>query len=707
MLVEGEIKKLKWDDTIPKNSGALRSRAGLLDNSFRAQVTFSERRFDVNTLPVDLHRVYKHLERDFGKEYALTVIFIIRTGVELHRAWHMTLLTSKILQQLKDKFGIRMTWELGVIKLKFRIEDGAYELHRKVPYDYDSEFQDLYTKIAVALVDGHVNVDQALIYQMDTKHGLNTAKSGLFLRDFPGRLVLYPLEAATCTVIFFSGDWFDASIAAICGLVAGLIEYFLVSIGGNAKILTDVLVGTSTGAIAGIAYRYFGETTCMPAIFLGTLYWFFYGTAFVLGILEIISGELETGVVRFMAVSVKTFILTLGTTFGMQLTLANSLDAWRDQNGNCGNINLDAEWYRIPLYLLCSASALGQYRFPIKDYWRGLVVQLVGYEVQYQALRELGKRHQKDFLDTAASNVGGAVAAVIAASILSQIIDSLSSYYNARVLQRHTGKYSAFGEFMYSSNVFYVRFSNWFGFGKKGDVTFLNLTEKLKTQSIELNDPIHTRAAIVLTPIEEDLLLDAIVDAEGLNLWALLMPTVYQLVPGSLIAKLWFNAVFPPALETESLTIDGTDLQYKSVTPDQLQEAVFQALMVVAASLAIGLLLGFGIVEAATFLLKKTFCCFKSWDPTGSWRESQKRKESRANFNYTVEEDDPEPDADEEEDYVAEPEPEPKVPDEEDGIVLNPSLASGNFVSESKDEAALETPIVKEVINATAPHKTE
>ena len=107
----------------------------------------------------------------------------------------MTLLTSKILQQLKDKFDIRMTWELGVIKLKFRIEDGSYELHRKVPYDYDSEFQDLYTKIAVALVDGHVNVHQALIFQTETKLGMNTAKSGLFLRDFPGRLVLYPLEA--------------------------------------------------------------------------------------------------------------------------------------------------------------------------------------------------------------------------------------------------------------------------------------------------------------------------------------------------------------------------------------------------------------------------------------------------------------------------------------------------------------------------------
>lgn len=28
-------------------------------------------------------------------------------------------------------------WELGVLRLKFRIEDGDYELHRKVPYDYE------------------------------------------------------------------------------------------------------------------------------------------------------------------------------------------------------------------------------------------------------------------------------------------------------------------------------------------------------------------------------------------------------------------------------------------------------------------------------------------------------------------------------------------------------------------------------------------
>ena len=42
------------------------------------------------------------------------------------------MLTNKILQGVKDKFGLRMTWNLGVIRLKFRVEDGGFELHRKV-----------------------------------------------------------------------------------------------------------------------------------------------------------------------------------------------------------------------------------------------------------------------------------------------------------------------------------------------------------------------------------------------------------------------------------------------------------------------------------------------------------------------------------------------------------------------------------------------
>ena len=125
-------------------------------------------RFDMGQMPEDLQRVFGHLERRFGEEYGLHIVFLIRTAVELHRAWHMTLLTSKIMQQLKDRFSLRTTWTLGVLRLRFRIEDGDYELQRKVPYDYDSEFQDKYTRIAIALIDGHIDVHRALQYQIET-----------------------------------------------------------------------------------------------------------------------------------------------------------------------------------------------------------------------------------------------------------------------------------------------------------------------------------------------------------------------------------------------------------------------------------------------------------------------------------------------------------------------------------------------------------
>ena len=41
------------------------------------------------------------------------------------------------------------------------------------------------------------------------------------------------------------------------------------------------------------------------------------GTAFVVGLLEIIAGEIETGVTRFIGVSVKTFVLCLGAGFAL------------------------------------------------------------------------------------------------------------------------------------------------------------------------------------------------------------------------------------------------------------------------------------------------------------------------------------------------------------------------------------------------------
>ena len=56
------------------------------------------------------------------------------------------------------------------------------------------------------------------------------------------------------------------------------------------------------------------------------------------------------------------------------------------------------------------------------------------------------------------------------------------------------------------------------------------------------------------------------------------MPAVYQLVPGSMIAKLWFESLFPPAAPSDS-------------------SSVFANLMVIATSLAIGLIMGIAVAR--------------------------------------------------------------------------------------------------------------
>lgn len=541
---------------------------------------------------------------------------------------------------------MRMTWNLGVVRLKFRVEDGGFELHRKVPYDYDSEFQDLYMKIAVALVEGHINVHEALIFQSETKKGEHTARIGWFLRDAPGRILLYPWEAATCAVIFFGGDWMDAGVAAICGLVAGTAEYLLGFFGSEAKILTDVIVGTTTGIIAGLFYRFDGERVCLSAIFLGTLYWFFYGTAFVIGILEIIAGELETGVTRFVAVSVKTFVLSLGASFGMLIVLENSSQVWQDQSANCGTIDLDAQWWRIPLYLACSASALAQYRFPIVNYWRGLIVQLVGYEVQYQVQLYFQDNSDSTNVDSAASNVLGAMAAVIAACTLRDVVDRLRHYYFARLLHRLEGDPTACGNFWYYFTAGAVRLGTLIGLGRSSDLLSLRMEQKLRQQTEELRDPMHPRQEIKLEPQEEKMLVETIVSAENLNIWAILMPAVYQLVPGSIIAKLWFNSIFPPPLLQEEAQIPGTNLTYTTFAIDSSQENVFANLMVISTSLALGLMLGFGVFNLLERLFCVCSCLFSGADEEEVEGRLKRERELQAGM-YTApitDEDDPEED---------------------------------------------------------------
>lgn len=334
----------------------------------------------------------------------------------------------------------------------------------------------------LALIEGQINIHEALLYQSEAKNGMHTAKSGLFLRDFPGRLILYPLQAGTCAVIFFSGHWLDGGVAAVCGVAAGLIEYMLGLVGGRAKVLLDVIVGLSTGLIGGLWYRHGGENICLSSVFLGTLYWFFYGTAFVIGLLEIVAGNLETGVTRFIAVSVKTFVLSLGASLGLMLAVhGGASEVWDLSEQHCDENYVKNKWWRIPLYLLCSVAVLGQYRLPISQYWQGLVVQLIAYELQFTIFNAIGEYFTLDQLDTAASNLGGAAGGVLAACILSYVINKCRTFYSARLLQKEDNP-TCIGTAVYKFMRYSVKAYACIGVGRETDIMKHELETQLKDQ---------------------------------------------------------------------------------------------------------------------------------------------------------------------------------------------------------------------------------
>ena len=399
-------------------------------------------------------------------------------------------------------------------------------------------------------------------------------------------------------MIFFNGDWTDAGVAAVCGLASGIVDYGMDLIGGDFKILTDALVGVSTGLISGIFYE-FSATHCLPAIFLGTLFWFFYGIAFVISLLEIIAGELETGVTRFIAVSVKTLVLSLGAGLGLMIaTASDANDSWFEfQEQNCSVYgNLSEVWWRIPLYLLCTASVLGHCRLPLGQYWNGLIVALCAYEAQYQTLVHFEKYHERDNLDSSTSNVFGAATGVVVACSVSFVINRLQKFYNSRLLDTRSGneQRSKIGNIMFCLMSSIIRVASHLHIGRESENQIAALEQKLDRQISEVKNSLHTRVEIELTKDEEKLMFEAMVESQDLNVWSILIPTMFQLVPGGVIVNLWVTSIFP------------------SDDAGKGSDSVFMNLMVIAASLALGLLVGFLVVQSVGSIFCHLFYCSKS-----------------------------------------------------------------------------------------------
>ena len=114
-------------------------------------------------------------------------------------------------------------------------------------------------------------------------------------------------------------------------------------------------------------------------------------------------------------------------------------------------------------------------------------------------------------------------------------------------------------------------------------------TSEPKTKTIELRE-------------EDDYVLtEMIMASQRLNIWSMLMPAIYQLVPGSMIAKMWFNSIFPPpnVYQTTFNNVTGT-----VTVESDTQNDIFSNLMVISTSLALGTILGGFVVKTFVSVLE-------------------------------------------------------------------------------------------------------
>ena len=368
----------------------------------------------------------------------------------------------------------------------------------------------------------------------------------------------------------------------------------LLRVGGEATLLIDIAVGLATGAIGSLFYYYDGERYCLSSIFMGTLYWFFYGTAFVVGLVEILAGELETGVTRFMAVSIKTFVLCVTACFGMLLAIPNPAEVWEAQAVNCGTIDLGEHWWRVSPILGMFCGCPGTVPFPLG----AILARFVGaacrlwspvsgislfVATQFHCQGQFG-RHGFQCVWCS-----------------SQCCDCMllvggDGFCELHLLQAAPPAWCTSWWDRLQAGWYFV----WFHF-HCGEVLFTHwglVDNMIKTwwswRRKSINNPKSWMIQNILVQKSNWKDMKKIccwIPLSMPNLWIFGLcwcPAVYQLVPGSMIAKMWFQTIIPPS------------------DPAQ-EENTFAGLMVTSISLALGLIVGEAIVQTCTGMFN--MCC--------------------------------------------------------------------------------------------------
>jgi len=313
-----------------------------------------------------------------------SIILVVRLGEILHRSFYGSFLTLPLVSKLCDHLNIPDLFvEVEVFVMRWSFRQGQVQVSHRITFDYDMYTVFVMTNIARGVLNGSISPKEGLklIRNHEQSHTYSKIEAGY--RDFPTRAGVVPLMAATCATVFFGGTWYDLGFAAVCGLVGGIVASICTAHEQLTGVM-DYVVAILTALISVASVTLFHTKTCFSAQVLGTLYWFFYRTAFVLSLYEMTNNQLMTGVLRFAQAALRSYGLAFGAIIGVWFSAYATDDRLDILLVQCSTRDgqISDVWF-ILLFPLAGIACLMQFRVSLRHFPVCLMVQAVAYGSQY------------------------------------------------------------------------------------------------------------------------------------------------------------------------------------------------------------------------------------------------------------------------------------------------------------------------------------
>ncbi|KAI8379716.1 uncharacterized protein BYT42DRAFT_569766 [Radiomyces spectabilis] len=226
---------------------------------------------------------------------------------------------------------------------------------------------------------GEVSVDEALefidkVYQLPPIYPV-------WLNPFA-----YALAAFSGCILFFGGRWQEAGVAAALGMVFAVYEVF------SGRILSfqpiwEITVCIIIGFVARALTRY---GVCFTPIAFSAFIVMLPGYTMAVAIIELVSRQLISGVVRMVYAIIYSFLLGYGVSMGSELYLTVDTRDLQEQPEVCKRASIastclgnESPWFNFLMVPLFAVAFCVFIRAKIPRWLVMIPVAVVGYVINY------------------------------------------------------------------------------------------------------------------------------------------------------------------------------------------------------------------------------------------------------------------------------------------------------------------------------------